>query len=268
MRSSARRSGKYSKKITGTVLPGQGRGYLASLPDRTRLESVVKSFCTSPVLLFSYISYAEQLVKTGRTYSGSAAFDEAIVLADKWQSRGLAGSTLRQISAALGFEGVPPYPPPERFGYEIPGGNGSGFMSDVLRGSRYTCPKQGAAVSLSAYLGTSPFTPTKAKFAIYNVSGGVPSTVVDETPEINIPAVPNQWFHADVIGGADLHPQDYFLIVFVQGQGAALPTMYHDVIAAPAGHHVFPFNGFPSPMPGWTSEGVKDFSIYCTFQPD
>jgi hypothetical protein len=106
MRDAARRSEKYSKKITGMVIPGQASRYAPTAAERTRLEAIVRSLGAAPMLAFSYLAFAEQLWKIKKTHSGQTALDEGKVIANSWSLRGLDDTYLWRIGKALGMGDV------------------------------------------------------------------------------------------------------------------------------------------------------------------
>lgn len=113
MRSAHHRKEKYKKKIRGLVIPGQGSRYSMTVRDRMKLEQIVKSLGVTPILAFSYLAYAEQLLKIKKKHQRQIAANEALVTATHWLNRGLSPTFLNDISEALGLGRViPPGPPP------------------------------------------------------------------------------------------------------------------------------------------------------------
>jgi hypothetical protein len=110
MRSSARRSEKYRKKITPLVLPGQAARYAPTAAERIKLEAIVKNQDVLPMLQFSYIAFAEQLLKIKKTYTGATALNEAKYIAAGWSTRGLDETKLWNIGQALSMGNVVPGP--------------------------------------------------------------------------------------------------------------------------------------------------------------
>ncbi len=265
MRSSTLRSGKYSKKITGTVLPGQGRGYLASLPDRTRLEAVVKSFCTSPVLLFSYISYAEQLVKVGRTYQGDTAINEAVVITRKWRLRGLDQPTLLSIATGLGFPGVFPPCPPANFGEENAHNSWPFQVADRIRGLAFNCPSAGTVQSLTVDVRNVLAAVDHFKLAVYTDVAGSPGVPVAYTNSIPITGGFSGWVTEPVVGSPAIAAGSYFLVFWSDSMTISIGRT---LTPSTDGLHDIPFDGWPNPMPGWAPHVYTTYCIYCTYVPD
>lgn len=120
MKSSNLRTDKYRKKITALIIPGQSQRYLAALPSRLQLEFFVKSLGITPMLQFSYIAFAEQLLKITKTHKRQIAVNEAVALATKWSLRGLTYSNINKIGIFLGF-GTLVTGPLTRYEYYITG---------------------------------------------------------------------------------------------------------------------------------------------------
>lgn len=119
MRNSSVRLGKYAKKIRGLVLPSQSPGYRASLPERIRLERIIKALGVTPMLAFSYLAYGEQLLKLKNTHKGETGADEARYIANHWLDRGLDSTLMLEVGSALGFSSLLPEAPTIREYYNL-----------------------------------------------------------------------------------------------------------------------------------------------------
>lgn len=260
MRSGAHRAGKYRKKVRGFVLPGQSNRYSAALRGRTQLESIVKQICTSPVLLLSYIAYAEQISKAKGTHAGAPGINEVQYLINKWTARGLEGPTLIEIASSLGTPGL--HYPGETLilGNNHIGPNDFPLSGDFIFGTRYYLDgAKSVLTKMSLYFhvyGVSG----KVKCAIYNAPGNSPTTIVAQTEEKTVSHAALQWIDFDFPGSETITDGWYYLLFWAE---KAFWTRADPGTNA-RGVTARVYDGWPSPMPAWTPDTNRDYSIYAT----
>jgi hypothetical protein len=145
------------------------------------------------------------------------------------------------------------------FGYETAGG-ATVTIENVIRGSVFTCPKAGKAVSISAFIIGSSDYYGNAKAAIYKHSD---LSLVGSTGELYVGEQTGTWFNFTFSTQPDLINTEYVLVVWAQ---SLTGTCYlkHDAGDTDRGHYQSATYGtFPNPLVP-THDNNK-YSIYCSY---
>jgi len=157
------------------------------------------------------------------------------------------------------------------FGYQVAGSSWT-TSGDIIRGSIFTCPSNGRAVSITAYVkkaGSSPllgFTVT-FKYAIYRHSDGVLIGYTNEGSTTNTSGV---WVTLNIISGGILVAGEVYVLVLFGKYEESLPrwkypSFAYDVGDPNQGHFKsLVYNGFPDPI-AWEGHNDRKHSIYCTY---
>jgi len=251
---------KYRKKVRGLVLPSQVPGYDASLPDRMRLERIVKSLGVAPMLQFSYVAYAEQIVRLKAVHGGQILLNEVSTTMQHWKMRGLDGDTLIHAAEILGIPGASFPPEYIKFGHSSPCGTPSFQVADRIYGTRYTFAGPASKLVKMSFLVSTPGAARKIKCAVYNSPAAAPTTLVAETEEKTVNNGSHSWEHFKFPGGQIIGAGDYFLVYWADG----IFNVKYDAGANPHGHHTIAYDGWPNTMPGWTYDSDRDVCICAT----
>jgi len=146
------------------------------------------------------------------------------------------------------------------FGYETIGGSiryhGSGYM----RGSFFTCPEAGTLESISIYVEGAYDPVSKYKLVLYQKSD---EARTDYTPERVLSASEGPaWFTDNVISGASLTAQDYYIVCW--SGGGSLQWRY-DYLTGKSRYKTQSYSGDPPDPWGSTYTENYKFSSYCTY---
>jgi len=145
------------------------------------------------------------------------------------------------------------------FGYKTKGA-GTHSNADRIIGSKFTCPENGTAESITAYILAGAGTPVK--FGIYKDSD---NSRVGYTEEWITTALYNDWKTLNIVSGGTLvQNTDYFLVWWRDTTGSA--TFYYDT-GVTRGYQNIAYNGFPNPWEPTKTDNSWKFSIYCTYTP-
>jgi len=137
-------------------------------------------------------------------------------------------------------------------------------LDEKIRGSWYTCPENGTAESISAYI--TPYdTGDKFKFAIYKKSD---NSLVGETEEVTGFSTVAQWITADFsIPKPVFENTDYYIVAIAEKAGAFAPGIASQSNNPGKGAwQTRSYNlGFPNPWNPTTDN--YNFSIYLNYTP-
>ena len=152
------------------------------------------------------------------------------------------------------------------FGYAIVGGKFGALLNSQIRGSWFTCPESGTAVSLSMYINDG-WTAAHIKGAIYKKSD---NSLVGDTEEETTPDDPTfvqEWYTFNFFGSPSLsNNEDYYLVGWASKTPSdAFTSLYYDAVPGKEGYQEISYGTWPNP---WTPTiGNRRFSIYCTYTP-
>jgi len=127
------------------------------------------------------------------------------------------------------------------------------YVSNFLRGTKFTCSEAGTAQSITAYIDTSAT--GKILFAIYKSSD---SSLVGYTEEGT--DLPTGWQTLDIVAGGTLEATDYYIVSWAN---AGYKVRYKSQTYAGA-YMSKTYTGTP-PDPWSKTLGSYMFSIYCTY---
>lgn len=150
---------------------------------------------------------------------------------------------------------------PPRFGHETPGVAWTPF--DVFRGSRFTCPEDGEARSIAAYIASESETAFKAKAAIYRHND---SSLAAASGEAHVPPNSEGWVEFEV-GGSPEASTEYVLVVWSEVSPPPAVVLASDAGETYQGH----YDNDPTTCNGWPDPGNfahndRKYSIYCIYQ--
>jgi len=148
------------------------------------------------------------------------------------------------------------------FGYETKGTSESQFSGEALRATKFTCPENGVANSLTAYL--KYYAACNIKFGIYTDNAGYPDALVDYTAAWAITSGWDNWKTLTLTLQASLTANTVYWLVMFNDSGTVLAyyvaggTNQYTVKAQA-------WNGFPATFPAGGTQLARQYSIYCTY---
>jgi len=155
---------------------------------------------------------------------------------------------------------------PDVFGKTDKGPQSLATAGDVIKGSWFTCPKEGQALSISLYLKQHTSYLPKIKCAIYALSTLYPTTLIGYTQEWTLTSGWDNWKTFNIVTGGSLQTNTkYWLVFWTDNLTYVYVTPYSGdrTIIGPTTN----YDGFPNPFPDGGNYNDKLISIYCTYEP-
>jgi hypothetical protein len=103
MRTNARRTDKYAKKVRGLVLPGQAYRFGSQVGRQVEIEQIVNSIVGSDINRVYYMIFGKEVWKKMCTHTGGTLDTEVGTVEDRWTARGLDMGILDRIEDALNY---------------------------------------------------------------------------------------------------------------------------------------------------------------------
>ena len=151
----------------------------------------------------------------------------------------------------------------ENFGYEVKGTSNTASQVNI-HGTKFTCPHDGMAKSITLYCKQYLTTTPKVKFAIYADSGGVPADLIGYTGEWTVTAGWDDWKTLNIVSGGILRKNHVYWLSYWPSANY-LTVYYITGDANQLAYKSVAYNGFPNPFPASPTYAALQISIYCTY---
>jgi len=149
------------------------------------------------------------------------------------------------------------------FGYDKKGGS-STRNNTYLKGSKFLCPDNGVAESITVYIMQYSSETPKIKCAIYKDNNGYPGELVAVTEEWILTSGWDDWKSFNITSGGQLTTNTYYWLIVWSNRNYWL--YYSSGETNQSVYKLKAYTGdFPDPFPSGGTYQNYVYSIYCTY---